>query len=46
MIHDIFPDAAQGGQAPFEVYNQAVASGLFQEMPMTKSLGVLRRLGK
>lgn len=43
VIHDIFEDPAQGGQAPWEVYKLALASGLFQELPRTKSLGVLKR---
>jgi predicted O-methyltransferase YrrM len=44
MIHDIFPDPAKGGQAPFEIYNLAVASGYFQEISMVKTLGVLKRM--
>ena len=44
MIHDIFPDPAKGGQAPFEIYNLAVASGYFQEVTLVKTLGVLKRL--
>ncbi len=44
MIHDIFPDPAQGGQAPFQIYNLALASGLFREVNMVKSLGILQRL--
>ncbi len=43
LIHDIFPDPADGGQAPYEVYNHALASGLFTELPMTGTLGVLER---
>jgi len=43
LIHDIFKNPAKGGQAPYHVYNLAVASGLFQELPMTKTLGVLQR---
>ena len=43
LIHDIFKDPAKGGQAPYHIYNLAIASGLFQELPMTKSLGVLKR---
>ena len=43
MIHDIFPDPSQGGQAPFEIYKLALASGLFEELPMTRTLGVLQR---
>jgi predicted O-methyltransferase YrrM len=44
LIHDIFIDPAKGGQAPYEVYKLARASGLFQELPMVKTLGVLQRL--
>jgi MMP 1-O-methyltransferase len=44
-IHDIFPDPADGGQAPYEIYRLALASGLFVEEPMTRTLGVLRRIG-
>ena len=44
LIHDIFKDPAKGGQAPYHIYNLALASGLFQELPMIKTLGVLKRL--
>jgi len=44
LIHDIFKDPAKGGQAPYHIYNLAIASRLFQELSMTKTLGVLRRL--
>jgi MMP 1-O-methyltransferase len=43
LIHDIFEDPKEGGQAPFQVYQLAVASGLFQELPRVKTLGVLKR---
>ena len=43
LLHDIFPDPAQGGQAPFHIYNLALASGLFREVNMVKTLGVLQR---
>jgi predicted O-methyltransferase YrrM len=43
VIHDIFLDPAEGGQAPFCIYQMALASGLFTELPMVKTLGVLRR---
>ncbi len=43
LIHDIFPDPSKGGQAPYEVYKIACASGLFTEEPMVRTLGVLRR---
>jgi predicted O-methyltransferase YrrM len=45
LIHDIFDDPAKGGQAPYEVYKLAKASGLFRELPMVKTLGVLQRIG-
>jgi len=43
LIHDIFEDPAEGGQAPFMVYQKALASGLFKAMQNTKTLGVLQR---
>jgi predicted O-methyltransferase YrrM len=43
VFHDIFLDPAEGGQAPYQVYKVALASGQFEELPMTKTLGVLRR---
>lgn len=42
-FHDIFPDPAQGGQAPYLVYQQAVASGEYNVLPLFKSLGVLEK---
>ena len=41
LFHDIFPDPAKGGQAPYLVYQKAVESGLYEEMPMFESLGIL-----
>lgn len=43
LIHDIFENPEEGGQAPFIVYKEALGSGLFQELPMVKTLGVLQR---
>lgn len=43
LIHDIFEDPAEGGQAPYHIYQMALSSGLFSELPPTKTLGVLRR---
>jgi hypothetical protein len=43
LIHDIFQDAARGGQAPYCIYRMALASGLFHELPMVGTLGVLKR---
>ena len=42
-IHDLFPDPDEGGQAPIEVYRRAVASGDFEELEPTLTLGALRR---
>jgi len=42
-FHDIYQDKSKGGQAPYEVYKLALTSGMFEELPMTGSLGVLRR---
>jgi predicted O-methyltransferase YrrM len=43
LFHDIFPDPAKGGQAPYLVYQKAVESGLYEVMPMFESLGILIR---
>ncbi|MDA0978108.1 MAG: class I SAM-dependent methyltransferase [Proteobacteria bacterium] len=43
-IHDIFPDPAEGGQAPYDIYKLALASGQFVEEPRVKTLGLLRRI--
>jgi len=42
VFHDIFFDPTKGGQAPYEVYKIALSSGLFEELPMTNTLGVLQ----
>lgn len=43
-IHDVFPDPADGGRPPHDIWQLAQHSGLFEAMPLVKSLGVLRRL--
>ncbi|MBT2510965.1 class I SAM-dependent methyltransferase [Streptomyces sp. ISL-98] len=43
VIHDVFPDPADGGQAPYRVYLRALASGAFTEISVNDSLRVLRR---
>jgi len=43
-IHDIYPDAAKGGQAPYAILRMALASGLFAENERVNSLALLRRL--
>lgn len=42
VIHDVFPDPADGGQAPFHVYRRALADG-FRDVTAEGSLRVLRR---
>ncbi|MDJ0347009.1 class I SAM-dependent methyltransferase [Streptomyces sp. H10-C2] len=45
VVHDVFPDPADGGQAPYRVYRRALESGAFTEVSVTRSLRVLRRTG-
>ena len=42
-IHDVFPDPADGGRPPFEIYCRALESGAFVDVSATGSLRVLRR---
>jgi predicted O-methyltransferase YrrM len=42
-IHDVFPDPADGGQAPFRIYQRALTSGAFAEVTVAGSLRVLER---
>ena len=44
VFHDIFPDPAQGGQAPYEVCRLALGTGLFEGHSFVGSLGVLQRV--
>lgn len=44
VIHDVFPDPRDGGQAPYHVYRRAVDSGRFQEVSVTGSMRVLERV--
>lgn len=46
VIHDVFPDPADGGQAPYRVHQRALACGAFAEISATESLRVLRRTGR
>jgi predicted O-methyltransferase YrrM len=43
-IHDVFPDPAEGGRPPYEIYLRALEEGGFEEMSSTGSLRVLRRV--
>jgi predicted O-methyltransferase YrrM len=44
-IHDVFPDPADGGQAPYRIYRRALESGDFTELPGLGSLRLLRKNG-
>lgn len=43
-IHDLFPNPDEGGQAPITIYRLALASGLFEEIEVVNTLGILRRI--
>lgn len=43
-IHDLFPAPNEGGQAPITIYRLAIASGLFEEIEVVNTLGLLRRV--
>lgn len=45
VIHDVFPNPAHGGQAPYHVFRRALASGQFQETAAVGSLRVLEKAG-
>jgi MMP 1-O-methyltransferase len=42
-FHDLFPDPSRGGRAPFQIYQEALASGRYAEHSFVGSLGVLER---
>lgn len=44
VIHDVFPNPEDGGQAPFHIYQKALATGDFTEVSATGTLRVLERL--
>jgi len=43
LIHDIFSDASEGGQAPRRIFDLALSSGQFERLSMIRTLGVLQR---
>jgi predicted O-methyltransferase YrrM len=43
VFHDVFPDPADGGQAPYRVYLRALDSG-FEEVEVVGSMRVARRV--
>ena len=44
VIHDVFPDPADGGRPPYDVYLRALASGDFEDVERVGSMRVLRRV--
>lgn len=42
-IHDVFPDPADGGRAPYNIYRKALDRGKFREVSVTGSLRILER---
>jgi predicted O-methyltransferase YrrM len=43
VIHDVFPDPADGGRPPYDVFLRALAGGCFTEVEALGSMRVLRR---
>lgn len=43
VIHDVFPNPEDGGQAPYRIYRRALDSGEFREVSATGSLRLLER---
>lgn len=43
LIHDVFPDPADGGRPPYEIYCRALESDSFREVGATGSLRALER---
>jgi hypothetical protein len=43
-IHDLFPNPEEGGQAPYEIYQLALASGLFEAHEICHTLGILKHI--
>ena len=43
VIHDVFPDPADGGRPPYDVYLRALESGAFAEVEALGSMRVLAR---
>jgi predicted O-methyltransferase YrrM len=44
LIHDVFPNPADGGRPPFEIFLRAMESGEFEETGVMGSLRTLRRI--
>ncbi|MCG6911913.1 MAG: class I SAM-dependent methyltransferase [Deltaproteobacteria bacterium] len=46
LIHDIFENPTEGGQAPYQVYRMALDSGGYKEELRVKTLGILKKITK
>jgi MMP 1-O-methyltransferase len=44
VIHDVFPNPDDGGQAPYQIYRRAIDGGAFREVSVTGTLRVLERV--
>jgi predicted O-methyltransferase YrrM len=44
LVHDVFPDPADGGQAPYRIFRRAVDGGDFAETDALGSMRVLTRV--
>lgn len=44
VIHDVFPDPADGGRAPYLIYRRALDGAAFREVSAVGSLRVLERI--
>jgi predicted O-methyltransferase YrrM len=44
VIHDVFPDPRDGGQAPYHVYRRALDTGDFREVAVFGSMRILERV--
>jgi predicted O-methyltransferase YrrM len=44
LVHDVFPNPDDGGQAPYQIYRRALESEQFREVSAMKSLRVLERV--
>lgn len=44
IIHDVFPNPDDGGQAPFHIYQRALATGAFREVSAIGSMRVMERI--
>lgn len=43
LIHDLFPDPKDGGQAPINLWRRALATNLYKKVTISETLGVLVR---